>query len=152
MEHVCPGPRAKVRAPNILFLVDSFQFEPSIVDRLLENHGMDRSMFGVAAYLPLKNAPDLLREVQERVGPAKLRQTGRNSNRETMFPPNIDTVEKALLALGWIYSLHHLGDVSRQPSRQLPDGAIEVRCETPYRVRSSTGSSMASPSTRAWRT
>ena len=63
MEYVCPGPRAKVRAPNILFLGDSFQFEPSIVDRLLENHGMDRSMFGVAAYLPLKNTPDLLREV-----------------------------------------------------------------------------------------
>jgi hypothetical protein len=132
MEYVSHDPRAKVRAPNLLFLVESFQFAPSLVDELLKNHGMDRSMFAMGAYTPLQSALDLLREVEQRVGPAKLQQMGSKSSQAVTFPAEFDTVEKLLLALDMIYSLHHLGDVGHYHTRQLPDGAIEVRCETPY--------------------
>lgn len=132
MEYVSHDPRAKVRAPNLLFLVESFQFAPSLVDELLKNHGMERSMFATAAYMPLQSALDVVREVEQRVGPAKLQQMGSKASQAVAFPANIDTVEKVLLEIDMIYSLHHLGDVGHYRSRVLADGAIEVRCETAY--------------------
>ena len=132
MEYVSHDPRAKVRAPNLLFLVESFQFAPSLVDELLAKHDMERSMFANGVYMPLQNALDLLREVEQRVGPAKLQQMGSKASQAVVFPTSLDTVEKVLLALDSIYSLHHRGDVGHYHSRALADGAIEVRCETPY--------------------
>lgn len=57
---------------------------------------------------------------------------GANAIQEALFPPELDSVEKLLLSFDIVYSLNHLGDVGHYHSRQLTDGAIEVRCETPY--------------------
>ncbi|MEO6950254.1 MAG: hypothetical protein ABI321_00470 [Polyangia bacterium] len=132
MEYVSHDPRAKVRSPDILFIVESFQFAPSLVDVLLKKHGLDRSSFGVAEYVPLQNALDMLKEIEERVGREKLRQLGNTTVEAAMFPPQFVDVESVLLALDMIYSINHLGEVGHYHSKQLVDGAIEVRCETPY--------------------
>ncbi len=130
MEYVCPDPKARVRAANVRATLEAFTLVPALGKRIIESHDLKVDDLRPDNFILVQSWLDALKEIEGLVGPAKVRQVGRNIV-ESAAVPEGDT-ENILLGLDQIYHLNHRGNVGRYVSRRLPSRAIEVRCETPY--------------------
>jgi hypothetical protein len=132
MDFVCDDPKATVRAANVRATLDAFKLVPSIGKKLVEKHRLPADDLRPDKRVPVQSWLDALREIQAVVGPEMLRSVGAAVIENADFPPHFDSVESVLMALDVIYHLNHEGEVGHYRVRKLPDGAIEVGCETPY--------------------
>lgn len=130
MEHTSPDPQAVVRAANVRATLEAFRLLPDVGRRLIERHQLELADLRPENFVPLQRWLDALKEIEERVGAAKLRDVGRNIIESADIPPS-DT-ETLLLNLNDVYRQNHKGNVGRYLSHRLPDGAVEIHCETPY--------------------
>jgi hypothetical protein len=130
MDFVCEDPNAKVRAANVKATLDAFKLVPSLGQRIVEKHSLNVRDLKPDNFILVQRWLDAMREIQDAVGPAKLRDVGRGIV-ENADIPDQDS-ESILLNLDYIYYLNHKGNVGHYLSRRMADGAIEVRCETPY--------------------
>lgn len=62
------------------------------------------------ATFPLMGYLDAMRELQNQFGSAFMRKTGTFIFEKTIFPPGLDTIEKAMASVGQAYYLNVLGD------------------------------------------
>jgi hypothetical protein len=132
VEFRCADPRATVRAANVRATLDAFKLVPSMGRRLVEKHRLPPDHLRPENKVPVQSWLDALAEIQSSVGIAVVRGVGAAIVENADFPPHFASVESVLLALDEIYHLNHTGEVGHYISRKLGDGAIEVRCETPY--------------------
>jgi hypothetical protein len=132
MEYLCKDPKATVRAANVLATIEAFQLLPHLVEQLLPRHGLERKKLLTTLRVPVQSWLNLLRDISERVGDAKVRQGGTNIVEIALFPATLTSVEDVLLALNDIYALNHTGTVGRYVCSRGADGSVRVACSTPY--------------------
>lgn len=132
MEFVSRDAEAGMRGSNVRAMLDAFQLIPPLGRYLLEKHGLALEDLRDDHFIPLQRCLDALREIEETVGPDKLREVGRNIIEAAHFPPEYPGAESILLGLDAIYHLNHRGDVGHYRVSREGDGTIVVRCETPY--------------------
>jgi hypothetical protein len=130
MDFVCSDPKAMVRAANVRATLDAFKLVPAIGLRIIEKHSLNVKDLRPDNFILVQRWLDAMKEIQDDVGEAKLREVGRKIVESADIPS--EDSETILLNIDKIYYLNHKGDVGHYLSRRLPDGAIEVRCETPY--------------------
>src|SRR5258708_28027574 len=99
MEFVCPDPKARVRAANVRSTLDAFKLMPQIGRRLIAQHGLKLEELGPDNFILVQNWLDALKDVQQSVGPDKVRAVGRNIIQHADFPPNFKDAESILMAL-----------------------------------------------------
>ncbi|WP_394828433.1 hypothetical protein [Pendulispora albinea] len=131
MEFSCSDPGAVVRAANVRATLDAFKLMPAIGRRIVEKHDLRISDLRPDHFIRVQHWLNALKDIQTVVGPAKLRDVGRNVVESANIPMGEDT-ESILMNLDGIYYQNHRGDVGHYFSSRLPNRAIEVRCETPY--------------------
>ena len=132
MEYRCPDPQALVRAANVKATLDAFRLLPSFGQRLIERHDLALDDLTPENYVLVQSWLNALREIADNHGRSILREVGRAIIVNGDFPPLFKSVESVLLAVDDIYHLNHKGEVGHYYASQLDDGAISVRCETPY--------------------
>jgi hypothetical protein len=132
MDFVCPDPKALVRAANVRATVDAFKFVPALGKSIVEKHQLAIEDLRPGNFILVQRWLDALKEIQQVVGPNKLREVGRAIVENANFPPHFTDAETMLLASDEIYQMNHKGQVGHYVVKRLPDKRIEVRCETPY--------------------
>jgi hypothetical protein len=132
MEFVCRDPNAVVRAANVQATLDAFKLLPVIGRKLIAQHGLTVDDLAADKFIRVQRWLDALKDIQDTVGPDKVRAVGRNIVEVANFPPEFTDAESILMALDDVYQLNHHGDVGHYYTSRAPDGAIVVRCETPY--------------------
>ncbi len=130
MEFICDDPNALVRAANVKATLDAFKLVPAIGTRIVEKHHLTVDDLRPDNFIRVQRWLDALKEIQELVGEAKLRDVGRRIVEHADIP-SLGT-EDILLALDAIFYDNHKGDVGHYRSRRRDDGCVEVKCETPY--------------------
>jgi hypothetical protein len=132
MEFVCPDPNAIVRAANVRATLDAFRLVPSVGKRIVEGHQLNLADLRPDNFVPVQRWLDMLKDIQLEVGTGVVQEVGARIIENAEFPPHFDTVEAVLLALDDIYHLNHRGEVGHYVASRRGDGAVVVRCETPY--------------------
>lgn len=131
MDFICKDPSATVRAANVRATLEAFQMIPSMGQRLIAKHRLEINDLTADKFVPVQRWLDALKEIQERVGTAVVRQVGTRIIENADFPPDFPNVDAILKALDAIYHLNHRGEVGHYHCEER-GGAIVVRCETPY--------------------
>lgn len=76
---------------------------------------------------------DTLREAGDRYGERVLRAAGRAIPIGSRFPPEVETLERALLTLDIAYQVNHRGGaIGHYACRALGPRRMELRCDNPY--------------------
>jgi hypothetical protein len=132
VEFVCPDPKATVRAANVRATLDAFHLVPSLGRRIVEKHKLSIAELLPDNFVLVQRWLDALRDIQSEVGPTVVREVGTRIVENADFPPHFATVSSVLEALDDIYHLNHRGKVGHYRTSRGKDGAIVVRCETPY--------------------
>lgn len=132
MEFVCPDPKALVRAANVRATLDAFNLIPTVGRTILEHHALRIDDLRPDKFVPVQRWLDVLRDVQNAVGTNLVRQVGSRIIENADFPPTFATASTILEGLDEIYYLNHRGNVGHYSVKRERDGAIVIRCETPY--------------------
>jgi hypothetical protein len=84
------------------------------------------------AWYPLQSMLDVLRELAE-MGHFNMVAIGMTIPDVALFPPEIDTVEKALTSLGEAYQMNHRGgEIGEYVFKKIGERSGEVLCRNPY--------------------
>lgn len=76
---------------------------------------------------------DALREAGSRFGDGVLRAAGRAIPRLSRFPPEVETLERALMTLDLAYQVNHRGGrIGHYACRPLGHRRMELFCDNPY--------------------
>lgn len=76
---------------------------------------------------------DALLAVIEELGSSTCSQIGRAVPNNSLFPPEIDTFEKALSTVDMAYHMNHRnGEIGNYKVTQVSDKEYQVTCNTPY--------------------
>lgn len=132
MEFVCKDPLATVRGANVKATLAGFQTMQSAGQWLIRQHGIEPEQLSPDARVPVQAWLDAMRQLQERSGGRLLEGIGRAIIEAAHFPPELDSVEKVVMALDTIYYLNHEGDVGHYHVERGDDGELVVECSTPY--------------------
>ena len=87
----------------VVGLADSEQ----IIKKLLDDAGIDR--IDPERWYDYDWAVGFFYKIEAMVGPAALRAVGRRMIETAPYPPDIDSIEKLLMGLGWAFSLNARG-------------------------------------------
>jgi hypothetical protein len=131
MEFICPDPKALVRAANVRATLDAFMLVPSQGERLIARHRLEVKDLTPDKFVPVQRWLDALKEIQQQVGVGVVRHVGTRIIENAEFPPQYSSVEAILTGLDDIYHLNHRGEVGHYHCDRT-DGALVIRCETPY--------------------
>src|SRR4051812_48011706 len=103
MDFVCPDPKALVRAANVRATLDAFKFVPALGRKIVEKHQLALEDLRPGNFILVQRWLDALKEIQQEVGPNKLREVGRAIVENANFPPHFTDAETMLLASDEIY-------------------------------------------------
>jgi len=131
MEFRSPDPNAVVRGANVKATLDAFKQIPTLGKSFVHKHFKPDEL-REENFVSVQRWLDALAEIRDEVGEPTLREVGRHIVENADFPPQFKTVKDVLMALDAIYHLNHRGEVGHYISSVEKDGAIIVRCETPY--------------------
>ena len=132
MEFVCADPDAEVRAANVRATLGAFQLAPTRGRELLERHGIAIEALRPEAFVPLQLWLEALRDVQRDFGPGKLRLVGSFAVENAYIPAVFVDAEALVTAIDDLHRKNHRGDAGGYAVERRTDGALEVRCRTPY--------------------
>jgi hypothetical protein len=132
VEFVSPDPNATVRAANVRATLDAFDLLPSVGRAVIERHKLNLDDLRPDNFVPVQRWLDALREIQQEIGTNVVRRVGMQIFTNAAFPERHDSVEAVLEALDQIYYLNHKGEVGHYRVAREHEGAVVVRCETPY--------------------
>jgi hypothetical protein len=132
MEFVCSDPDAVVRGANVKATLGAFQLAPARGREMLERHHLAVDALRPDAFVPLQPWLDALRDIQRDAGPTKVRLVGSFAVENAYIPAVFADPEALVMAVDDLHKKNHRGDVGGYTVARRPDGALEVRCETPY--------------------
>jgi hypothetical protein len=76
---------------------------------------------------------DAFRDIAEKTGPATLRTIGRGIPAVALWPPDVDTIDKALASIDVAYHMNHRGgEIGHYAFRKTGARSAEVVCDNPY--------------------
>lgn len=87
----------------------------------------------VEGWYPQQSLLDALRAAGERFGEAVLRAAGRAVPSRSKFPPEVDSLDRALLTLDLAYQVNHRGGrIGHYACKRLGHRRMELFCDNPY--------------------
>jgi len=100
-------PKVEVNGQTVLSVVDGMGVMKLLAMQFLKRHGIDDPK--PEAWYPQQKWLDTFKEIADKVGPNTLFQIGLKIPENAAFPPEIDTIEKALASIDVAYHLNHRG-------------------------------------------
>jgi hypothetical protein len=101
------SPNTQVNGQTVLSVVDGMGAFKSRAITILSEHGIDdpqpNQWYSQQAWL------DAFRTISEKIGPSTLVQIGKTIPKTAAFPPEIDSIEKALAAIDIAYHMNNRG-------------------------------------------
>lgn len=132
MEFVSNDPKAMVRAANVRATLDAFQLVPSLGRKLIERHKLSVDDLRPDNFILVQSWLDALRDIQQQVGPSKVRTVGSFTVENADIPPIFPTADEMIMVINNLYHANHKGDVGDYIVTRKDSLTLEVRCETPY--------------------
>jgi len=119
-----------VPARDFKIIVNAFGIFEEKAMGIIAKHGVDMSG---DKPVPMEKLMEILRDVSIAFGPNLLYQVGRELPRHAVFPPGIDTIDKALRSLNIAYQMNHSGGApGGYDVTMTKPGEIRVVADTPY--------------------
>jgi hypothetical protein len=130
-QFVAMDAKVEVNGETVLSIVDGMGAFSELGRQILKDCGIDKPAPG--RWYRQQSWLDAFRLIAESVGPRTLFNIGAKIPQNAIFPPQIDSIDKALAAIDVAYHMNHRGgDIGAY--RYLPAtarGAMMV-CDTPY--------------------
>jgi hypothetical protein len=128
-EFISFDPSVEVLGQSMLSVVAGMD---SSAHPLIEKYGLDK--LDADKWYPLQPILDFYKEISlSRKAMLNLVRTGMKVPEKAVFPPGIDTIEKALLMLDDAYHLNHRGgEIGHYHARVVRPHHIDIIAETPF--------------------
>lgn len=118
---------AEIFGPNLLNIIDGMGVFQRRGKELLAKNGI--TDIDSEKWYPL----DPMLSVLYELGPATCSQVGRAVPNNSLFPPDIDTFEKALMGINIAYAMNHRnGNIGNYTVHKETDSDFKVICNNPY--------------------
>jgi hypothetical protein len=125
------SPNAEIIGEGILGYISGMGAFESTAREFLKEHGIDDPVPG--KWYSHQAFLDTLEAIEIKVVPATLWQIGQKIADIAPFPPDVDTVEKALVSVGQSYEMNHRGDDAGDVQFiGTGDRTAKMVCRTPY--------------------
>jgi hypothetical protein len=123
--------RVETNGATVRNIIEGCGVFQSRVTKLLAEKGItDIKMDG---WYPLHVVLDIIQELAKSVGPNILSEIGKTVPKNSIFPPEIDSFEKVLVALDFAYKANHRnGNIGKYEVIQLEPKKYHVKCDNPY--------------------
>ena len=130
-EFVALARNVEVNGQTVLSVVDGMGAFRNLAVEILKRHGIadpkPDTWYGQQSWL------DAFKEIFERVGKSTLVQIGQKIPENAKFPPEIDSIEKALASVDVAYHLNHRGgEIGHYSFSKLGRSAAKMVCANPY--------------------
>lgn len=121
----------EVRGQAVISILAGMAHSKDRALKILSKHGIDNptpeGWYSQRAFL------EAFRDIAEEIGPYALYCIGEKVPEHAKFPPDIDSMEKALSSIHTAYHMNHRGgDIGSYEFHTAPDGAMRFVCRNPY--------------------
>lgn len=128
------APNVEVNGSTVLTTVNSFpEFMKNLAVKILENNGIvdpkPDGWYSQKAWL------DSFKEINDKYGSNTLFKIGKEIPKNAQFPPEIDNIEKAMVAIDMAYKMNHRGgDIGfyKMVKHDVTAKKIQMQCKNPY--------------------
>ena len=128
------APNVEVNGETVLTTVNSFpEFMRNIALKILAENGIKNPVQG--GWYSQKAWLDSFKEIAEKYGSNTLFEIGKAIPSNAKFPPEIDTIEKALASIDVAYHMNHRnGDIGfyKLVSHDESKATLVMQCKNPY--------------------
>jgi hypothetical protein len=125
------SPNVQVSGAGVLTLVAGMEAFEEMALQILAKHGIidpkENEWYPCQPYL------DAYREIAETIGPYRLKRIGRAAPERALWPPDIDSIEKALASIDAAYHMNNRGDeVGHYHFEKTGERSGKMECYNPY--------------------
>jgi len=130
-EFVALSPNVEVNGQTVLAVVDGMGAFRNLALEILKRHGVDDPK--LEGWYRQQLWLDAFKEIYERVGKSTLNLIGRKIPENAKFPPEIDSIDKALPAIDVAYHMNHRGgEIGHYAFTELGPNQAKAVCANPY--------------------
>jgi hypothetical protein len=123
---------AMVLGAGVISIIEGMGAFKSKAKKILSDHGLPEELQADQWY-SLEAASKALHTISDKIGPSTLLQIGRKVPELAVFPPGIDSIDKALHAISVGYGMNHRGSgIGSYTVVQLSDKEYAVDCDAFY--------------------
>ncbi|MFY0528189.1 hypothetical protein ACN28I_35205 [Archangium gephyra] len=97
----------QVLGQSIMAMIGGMELLKSRAMKILADNGIPQ--LEAQGWYPMRNALTAIKSIEEKIGPVTMRAVGRKVPEHAKFPPEITTIEQAMLALNVAYQMNHRG-------------------------------------------
>lgn len=124
-------PQVETNGASVRNIIEGCGVFQSRVTKLLSEKGIED--IRMDEWYPLSTVLEIIEELAKSVGPNILAEIGKTCPKNSIFPPEIDSFEKVLIALDVAYQANHRhGNIGRYEVAQLEPKKYHVKCDNPY--------------------
>jgi hypothetical protein len=129
--YTASSPRVEVNGETVLSVVDGMGAFKNRALKILEDNGISGPKPG--EWYAQQNWLNAFKEIAEKLGDKTLFSIGKSIPRNAQFPPDIDSIDKALGAIDVAYHMNHRnGDIGNYKFKLLKDSTGKFLCDNPY--------------------
>ncbi len=125
------APGVEVNGETVLAFINGMGPFRNTGLEILAQHGIRDPQPG--AWYPQQAWLDAFRQVAEKMGPGTLLAIGKSIPEAAQWPPQVDTLEKALASIDVAYHLNHRGgEIGHYAFESTGPRSARVTCQNPY--------------------
>jgi hypothetical protein len=130
-EFVALSPNVEVLGQTVLAVVEGMGAFRNLALEILKRHGVDNP--NPEGWYRQQLWLDSFKEIYERVGKSTLNLIGQKIPENAKFPPEIDSIDKALASINVAYHINHRGgEIGRYDFTRLGPNRARLVCTNPY--------------------
>jgi hypothetical protein len=123
-------PTVETNGATVRNIIEGCGVFQSRVTKLLSEKGIED--IRMDAWYPLYTVLEIIEELAKSVGPNILAEIGKTCPKNSLFPLEIDTFEKVLVALDVAYKANHHGNAGKYEVVRLEPKKYHIMCDNPY--------------------
>ena len=124
-------PRVEVNGAAVLSFAEAIEVFRDLSLQVLAEHGIVDPKEG--EWYPQQAWLDAFKEIAEKTGPATLKAIGKKIPELALWPPDVDTIEKALASIDMAYHMNHRGgDIGHYNFEKTGEQSGKMVCDNPY--------------------
>ena len=124
------APGVEVNGQTVLSVIDAMSFKKRALQILAENGIVDPKP---DMWYSQQNWLNAFKIIGEEIGPAVLYSIGRAIPENAKFPPEIDSIEKALSVIDVAYHMNHRkGEIGHYKIDKISENSVTMICKNPY--------------------
>ncbi len=130
-EFVALSPNVEVLGQTVLAVVEGMGAFRNLALEILKRHGVDSP--NPEGWYKQQPWLDSFKEIYERVGKSTLNLIGQKIPENAKFPPEIDSIDKALASINVAYHIDHRGgEIGHYDFTKLGPNRARMVCANPY--------------------